>query len=109
MLLILDDEGRDRRQIPDLMPDRFDVDPFQNITTSSAVIRNAGNDIVALFRGNEFPTVLGMSFLPALFPFILSRFGLRFRPCVGMLSAWRQGRVLRRELLNLFFQLLDPS
>jgi len=109
MLLILGDDWFDRRQIPDLVPDRFGICPFQNVTTSSAMIGNAGNDLVALVRGNELPAVLGVSFLTALFSFILSRFRLRFWPCVWMLSAWRNGRILRCELLDFFFQFFDPS
>jgi len=101
MLLIFDNDWLDWRKIPDLMPDWLDVNPLQNITTSSAVIGNTGNDIVTLFWGNEFPMVLGVSFLAALFPFVLS--SLRLRSCVRMLSAWWNGRVLRCELLDFIF------
>ena len=58
MLLILDDDWLDQRQIPDLVPDRLGVCPFQDVTTSSAMIGNASNDIVALFRGNELTAML---------------------------------------------------
>jgi hypothetical protein len=67
MLLILGNDGLDRRQIPDMVTDRLRVSAFQVVTASAAVIGNAGNDFVAFFRSNEFPTVLWMSLLAALF------------------------------------------
>ena len=109
MLLILGDAWRNRRKIPDLVTDWFGIRPFQDVTTSSAMIGDARNDIVALFRGNELTAVLGVSFLAALFSLLFPLFRLRFWPCVWMLSTWRDGRVLRRELLDFFFQFFDPG
>jgi len=109
MLLILGYDWRNRRKIPDLVTDWFGVCPFQDVTTSSAMIGDARNDIVALFRGNELAAMLGVSFLAALFSLLFPLFRLRFWPCVWVLSTWRDGRVLRRELLELFFQFLDPG
>ena len=89
MLLILGDAWRNRRKIPDLVTDWFGIRPFQDVTTSSAMIGDARNDIVALFRGNELTAVLGVSFLAALFSLLFPLFRLRFWPCVWMLSTWQ--------------------
>ena len=109
MLLILDDDWHNRRQIPDLVTDWFGIRPFQDVTTSPTMIGDAGNDIVALFRGNELTAMLGVSFLAALFSLILALFWLRFWPSVRMLSTWWDGRILGRELLDFFFQFFDPG
>ena len=109
MLLILGDAWRNRRKIPDLVTDWFGIRPFQDVTTSSAMIGDARNDIVALFRGNELTAMLGVSFLATLFSLVLALFRLRFWPRVWMLSTWRDGRILWRELLDFFFQFLDPG
>jgi len=88
ILLILDDDWLDQWQIPNLVTDRLGVCPFQDVTTASAMIGNAGNDLVALFGGNEFSAVLGVSFLTALFSFLLSRFRLRFWPLREDAECW---------------------
>ena len=87
----------------------FGIRPFQDVTTSSAMITDARNDIVAFFRGNELTAVLGVPFLAALFSLLFPLFRLRLWPSVWMLSTWRDGRILRRELLDFFFQLFDPG
>ena len=109
MLLILGDAWRNRRKIPYLVTDWFGIRPFQDVTTSSAMIGDARNDIVTLFRGNKLAAMPGVSFLAALFPLLLALFWLRFWPCMWMLSTWRDGRVLRRELLDFFFQFFNPG
>lgn len=113
MLLILGDDRFDFREFPDLVSQRLGIVSGQRLATAAAGIGMQRHHVIALFLGNEFPMMFGMSFLPAtFFLFALGRraFGFGMR----MLGTGRQGRILRRQLLNLglkfgvtFFVVID--
>jgi hypothetical protein len=105
MPLIFGNDRFDRRQFPDLMPQRFSIRSRQPCPTTSAVIRMQDDDFRAAFDGHEFAHLPWMSLLSAAF---LLR--LRFRPGrrsgMRMHSRRRHRGILRRELFHLSFQFI---
>ena len=106
MLLILRHERLDLGKFPDRMTNWFGVTSRQWRAALTTGVGLKRNDLVALFRRNQFSLVLLMSFLPAAFSLLAISLGtLQFG--MRMLRARRLRGVLRR-LAQLRLQLGKP-
>ena len=83
MLLEFRDDRLDFWQFPDLMAERFEIDAAQRLAATPAFSRQAGNDFLALFCGNQRSFVFfvaGLAAGPSLrLPFRLRRLGMWMR------------------------------
>ena len=114
MPLILRDQGLDLGQFPDLVAQRLLVVSGKSMPATSATIRFEDHHVLAFFHGNQGPLVARMPRLSATAFFGLGSVRRRF--AVRMLTAGRQGRILRRllqpsdfglQFSNFTFQLAD--
>ena len=65
MQLIFGNDRLDRRQLPDLMPQRLRIGAGETLTAVSTGLRPTRDDVLALVAGNEFTFVLGVTGLAA--------------------------------------------
>lgn len=107
MLLILCDRRLDRRQFINLMSDRSRIVPRQRFAAASARRRSQRNYRITFFCRDQFALVARMPFLTTT---ALPALGFVTKwLCMRVNTAWRNGRVLRRQLLDLGLEIRNLS